>query len=425
MKKFLAILVALCLVGVGAYTYATTKNASTSGVTAAVSDSAAGNEAASSESEDAASESEDTGSESGLTSTDADAVSEAVDESTGYIDYEALYNAFEPDMVAVTVNGRELTWEDVFPWISYYTSNVEYYMQYYAMYGFTLSWTDIADEDTGMTYAEIAVNSALQYINQIYTVLDYAEENGYMTEELLAQADADIEEEIVECLGEDATMEDFEDYLHDNYSNYEQCRNIELFNLITDAVYTDKYGENAELVSDEDALAYLEDNNYIMANHILFMSTDSETGEDLTEEEIAEKLATAEEIAAELQAIEDSEERTARFLELKEEYDEDTGKTNYPNGYIFTSGDMVESFEEAAFAAEEYEVTAPVESDYGYHVIIRMPLDPDELITSVGSTAREMVANAQYNELFDSIFATGDAAATSLLDGFDIRDYLA
>ena len=45
-----------------------------------------------------------------------------------------------------------------------------------------------------------------------------------------------------------------------------------------------------------------------------------------------------------------------------------------PAGYIFTKGEMVQSFEEAVYGARIDEITKPVQSDYGYHIIKRLAL---------------------------------------------------
>ena len=51
-----------------------------------------------------------------------------------------------------------------------------------------------------------------------------------------------------------------------------------------------------ELVSDEDALSYLKENGYMSANHILIMTKDPSTGEELSDSDKADKKAKADEI---------------------------------------------------------------------------------------------------------------------------------
>ncbi len=65
----------------------------------------------------------------------------------------------------------------------------------------------------------------------------------------------------------------------------------------------------------------------------------------------------------------------ADFGALIEEYNTDPGQTS-ESSYTFTKGEMVKEFEEAAFKLKEGEMTTePVKSDYGYHIIMRLPLD--------------------------------------------------
>ena len=143
------------------------------------------------------------------------------------------------------------------------------------------------------------------------------------------------------------------------------------------------------------------------ANHILIMTKDPSTGEELSDTDKADKKAKADEIYKELAAITDQSELMKRFAELKEEYCEDTGKTTYPDGYTFTEGKMVPEFENAVKALEAYEVSEPVQSDYGYHIILRLPDNPDSVIdyTSQNTpmTARKYWANADYAERMEAV----------------------
>ena len=62
------------------------------------------------------------------------------------------------------------------------------------------------------------------------------------------------------------------------------------------------------------------------------------------------------------------------FDKLIAQYGQDPGAMYSPDGYVFTKGEMVKPFEEASFALEIGEISEPVKSDYGYHIIKREPL---------------------------------------------------
>ena len=146
-----------------------------------------------------------------------------------------------------------------------------------------------------------------------------------------------------------------------------------LYNQMKDGLFR----EGGEYAPAEDALtSYAVENDLLCAKHILLMTQDMTTGEALPEADAAAKKAQAEDILAQLQAIEDPAELEAKFDELMNEYSEDTGLSTHPNGYVFTAGEMVAEFEEATRALEFGAVSGIVESSYGYHIIMR--LDPAE-----------------------------------------------
>ena len=61
------------------------------------------------------------------------------------------------------------------------------------------------------------------------------------------------------------------------------------------------------------------------------------------------------------------------------ELSEDPGLQSAPTGYIFTKGEMVAPFEEAAYALSDNGVSGIVETDYGYHIIKRIPLNMETI----------------------------------------------
>ncbi len=94
------------------------------------------------------------------------------------------------------------------------------------------------------------------------------------------------------------------------------------------------------------------------------------------------------------------------FDKLMAEYTEDPGLETNPDGYVFTSGEMVAEFENAVKALKVGKVSDLVESDYGYHIIKRIELPEFE------STNYEDVASAMVKELvathYDQVINEGE-----------------
>ncbi len=108
----------------------------------------------------------------------------------------------------------------------------------------------------------------------------------------------------------------------------------------------------AQYDDEDDFAAWQEENGYLAAKHILV--DDLETAEYLYDLLVADMTL---------------------FDELMLEYTTDPGITSSPDGYFFGPGDMVESFEENTAALEIGEMSQPIYSDYGYHIILRIPYD--------------------------------------------------
>jgi parvulin-like peptidyl-prolyl isomerase len=110
------------------------------------------------------------------------------------------------------------------------------------------------------------------------------------------------------------------------------------------------------------------------------MTVNGDTGEALDAETVAKAKQTADELLAQLQNVEDPTKRAELFDQLMFEYNEDPGLAVFPQGYTFTNGEMYPVFEEAVFALEDYEISGIVESQAGYHILLRLPTTRNSVI---------------------------------------------
>ena len=282
--------------------------------------------------------------------------------------YEATGVA--PDAIVASLNGNGASADLVAYWIGYDVSYLDSYMQYYT--GSSLDWDYTLSDGTNITdYIKSNVYSS---VKQHLVLENLANKYGVTLTEGQESAMADSDQTYIDQYGSEEAFEEEiaklgmrrETYDRVARSNYLYQNLYQLYNTEGSALYA----------SDEDLAVYAADQNYITADHILLSTKDLTTGEALTDEQKAEKKALAEEIKQKLDACEgDIDELTALFQELADQYSEDPGRETYPTGYTFTTGSMVQEFEDAAYALSEGEVSEVVESSFGYHSLLRLPLD--------------------------------------------------
>lgn len=134
-------------------------------------------------------------------------------------------------------------------------------------------------------------------------------------------------------------------------------------NVIVKDTISAQYFNNAPIdAPTSDEIVEYFNNNYYRVKHILIdfsnYATDSSDGR-------AEAIAKVDEVLSALKSGED-------FDKLMEEYNEDPEMENNELGYIFTSGEMPKTFEEAVADLDINEISNAVETDYGYHIIKRL-----------------------------------------------------
>ena len=342
------------------------------------------------------------------------------------------FESFPADMVVANINGRDVTWMEYYYWLNYYT---QYVIQFAAQYGLVLTDWDGLDLSGTNTNADVVIMNAQANLIQDYAVITGAEDLGVaIDEEDEASLQATFEEFADQQFGDaDGTASDDEITMALAYITDEMHVDREFFDqfnatgLLSQKTFEAQYGAEGEKYSDEDTLAFAEDNGLLGAKHILLMTVDADTREPLSDEEIAEKRAVAEAVLAQLQAVQDDPDALAAlFDQLMAEYTEDTGFAAYPDGYVFSEGEMVQEFEDGVKALEVGGLSGIVESDYGFHIILRIPIEPDAVIGTNANgedvTLRYAAATQQYSA---ELSAWTDAAEVVWSEGFEHPDMAA
>ena len=344
------------------------------------------------------------------------------------VDMDAIRALRDPAEEILTVEGQSVTWQAYCDLLESTCADIQnYFTQMAAYYGVAADWEGSVGDDSGRTFARYAVDETAEYLESVLTVRAFAAANGVtLSEEDMASLEPEALAKA--SLGEEATVEEFYDRLESEaHMSYDTFRSMRAASLLYSKVFAELYGENGEKISEADAAAYLEEQGYLAAHHILLMTIDPNTGDALDEETVSAKKARAGEIAAELQAIEDTQELLRRFTELKAELCEDSGKERFPDGYTFQPGTMVPEFEDTVRGQKEYEVSDPVETAYGYHVIMRLPLRGDAQLSTLqgnSTTARQELAQKRITEALDAFQTEHPAQYAEGVEDFDLTKFI-
>ncbi len=153
--------------------------------------------------------------------------------------------------------------------------------------------------------------------------------------------------------------------------------------------------------------------NYIHAKHILVKFDEKSTSTSPESQSAASTSTSAEDTAAleekALAKITEAAQKLkdgADFDEMMKQYNQDTGEGE--DGYYFTEGKMVAEFYEGAKALSENQISEPIKSVYGYHIIQRLPISDEYL--------EKNMISMMSSEMSGII----DADVTAIMDKFEV-----
>ena len=307
------------------------------------------------------------------------------------------------DQVVARLGTAEITAADYLYWLN---RTITSYLQQFGGQMTTLPWD--AEMSEGLTFSQYMRDQALEGAVFHCLLRELARQEGLtpapsVAEEvdkeyvdMILQAESD-ESRVIHALWANLLTKELLTTLNENNDLYNQLQER-------------YFGEGSgHYPTDAEVNAYLEETGQYRAKHILLATIDLDTREPLDEETVARKKEQIDGFLSQLRA---SEDPIALFDQLMNEYSEDTGLAANPQGYTTRKGEMVAPFEEAALALKNGEISDVVESDFGYHIILRLPMDPDDFRSEYTASLLE--------EKMDQAEASLGLEKTDALDKLDV-----
>jgi len=217
---------------------------------------------------------------------------------------------------------------------------------------------------TGDLASDAVIETALDSIHSTYAMILHARDEGLFSE----AEEESYAQELIDGQFNSETGYDYDEWLEENNFNDSAVRHM----LGAQGSYM---AVLKSYCTEEDAEKAFED-EYMCVKHILIQFESDGTGDD----------------------------DTATYEKAKAAYDRAMAGLDVDAGYVFTDGEMVEEFETASKALAIGEISEPVKTSYGYHVIKRYALPEkgtesyDSYVENVRLTKGSEAFNAEADE---------------------------
>ncbi len=255
----------------------------------------------------------------------------------------AIKSTKEESKVVATCGSHDIKYEE----LRYITLSVKAEME--LLYGEGI----FATAESAAPYEEKLFQKVSTLLCESYGILDACKEKDIKIGDRTTKKE--VQEYVDETIEQLGGMDAYKTYLKNAYMT------DAVFRLYTGILscqyrYFDKVAPDLEKESYD---AVLSRESFI---HTMSVFVKNDAGEN-----IEANRAIAEEIS---RSVREGEKLLESYIGTK--YNQDTSDCEY----YFVKGYMDVAYERAAFALEEYEVSDAVETDEGFYVIVRLPVDP-------------------------------------------------
>lgn len=315
--------------------------------------------------------------------------------SPATLNFAGAYTSLDPKTVMLTINDKDVTWEKM------------YYFIYYVIYelqaqGYEITdWSEIYIDD--ITYMDYVIDYATSFALQ-YAALEYGagQEGVTLTDADKAAVQASWDERVTSAGSEEAFVAD----LQSKFCSKEFFMELLGYSKLAQGVFASMYGVDGSTLTEEQLAEYTAQDGYLMTKHILMLTTKTDESGAETAMTDAEKTVVRtkmEDILSQLKSY-TGDDFDTYYDELMNTYSEDKGGlASFPDGYLFQNGDMVSAFYDTANALEIGKFSDIVESDFGYHIIYRIPLNYDVTPSAYASSGNYSLRLLTAQNMFSAV----------------------
>lgn len=278
------------------------------------------------------------------------------------------------DKTLLTVNGDPITAEIYCFWLGQSIAELQ------ADGGLRTDedWNFSKDGETVVDHLKLQALDKAKYFRILASKA--AEQGVTLTDEQKDQIDKQFTDLEAMLAGEHLTLQDIMDGQGISEAGF---RTVLEQQYLAENLFKSMTAEGGELAAtDEKMDEFLESQGIYRVKHILLSTREEQEGGKFvpfSPEKEAEVKAEADALVSELRAASDLE---TLFDERMNARSDDgrtpDGKLGAPDGYVAFPGQMLPEFEAAAMKLNVGELSDPVKSEFGYHIILRLDADVEE-----------------------------------------------